>query len=252
MTRSEFSDEFDALLNSYATKIDFGDQVSVQDVALDEYEKSVFLTKAQEEYVIALYNGSNPLKTSFEETEEFRRYLANLVKESTQHPIESSNGYPIGVGSKSTFFTLPEDVWFITYESANLGDGVKKCDDMASISVVPVTQDEYHRIKKNPFRGPTNRRALRLDLADGVVEIVSSYPSIESYYVRYLRKPKPIILVSLTGTGLSINGETEPNTAEDGTDKTCELHEALHYKILESAVAMAVQSRTKATSNKKS
>ena len=53
MTTEEFSNEFDTLLNSY------GENPST--IELDEYEKSVFLTKAQEEIVIDLYSGKNPL-----------------------------------------------------------------------------------------------------------------------------------------------------------------------------------------------
>ncbi len=33
-------------------------------------EKSIFLTKAQEEIIIDLYNGKNPFGDSFEKTEE--------------------------------------------------------------------------------------------------------------------------------------------------------------------------------------
>jgi hypothetical protein len=95
-------------------------------------------------------------------------------------------------------------------------------------------------VKKNPFRGANSRRALRLDLADGVVEIVSTY-TISSYYLRYLRRPQPIILTDLSGTGLTINNKTGP--------LDCELHEALHNKILDGAVTMALQSKIKTTSS---
>ena len=44
MTRSEFSDMFTTLLNSHNTQALFGEQASKQEVALDEYEKSVLLT----------------------------------------------------------------------------------------------------------------------------------------------------------------------------------------------------------------
>ena len=47
MTTEEFSNEFDALLNSYSTT-----EETPNTIELDEYEKSVFLTKAQEDVVI--------------------------------------------------------------------------------------------------------------------------------------------------------------------------------------------------------
>jgi hypothetical protein len=49
MTTQEFSNEFDILLNSFSQQAVFGEQVSKSDLVLDEYEKSVFLTKAQNE-----------------------------------------------------------------------------------------------------------------------------------------------------------------------------------------------------------
>lgn len=250
MNKQEFSDKFDVLLNSYANRVGMGNQVSNADIALNEYEKSVFLTLAQEDEVVSLYTGRNALGSSFEETEEFKRYLAPLVYDVTLTPIENSYHNKIGA-KKSQFFTLPNgkdikdendnpypEVWFIIYEAIN-GDGGMDCNGIYSKEVVPMTHDEFHRIKKNPFRGPSERRALRLDLSDGIVEIVSTAP-ILSYFVRYITKPKPIILVDLSdeyGEGLTIEGKNKP------FDPVCELHEALHQRILEKAVLLAAQSR---------
>lgn len=231
MTREDFSNSFDTQLNSYAHTASFGDDTFKGDIRLDEYEKSLFLTKAQEELVLSLYNGRNSSLQGFEETEELRRYLSNLIEEKKISPIETSDGKPLGMESSSKFFTLPEDLWFITYESVIISDG--KCENTTSMEVVPVRQDEYHRLKKNPFRGANDRRSLRLDLGDNNVEIVSKY-KVTKYYIRYLRKVKPIILVNLSD-GLEIQGES---TATD-----CELHESLHERILEMAVMMALQSK---------
>ena len=234
MTIQEFSDGFDTLLNSYAEKIEFGNQNSRANVSLDEYEKSLFLTKAQEDIIVTCYNGKNYMGESFEETEEMRRYLAPLVKDATPNMITNSSGLPLKMSSKSQFFTLPEDLWFITYESVKVDKG-EDCDAYSNLDVYPVTQDEYHKIKRNPFRGTNSRRALRLDLSDNIVEIISSL-DIENYYIRYIRRPNPIILTDLSDTGgLSINNKTE--------ESECELHEALHQKILERAVGMALQTK---------
>lgn len=234
MNTQEFSNEFDTLLNSYNLIGDFGESSNKLSVNLDEYEKSVFLTNAQEEIVIDLYNGKNPFGDSFEKTEEVRRYLSDLVKTYTTSTKET--GYT-GLSNKSVFFKLPDDLWFITYESVNLKDDELGCMDGSNISVVPVTQDEYYRIKKNPFRSPNERRAIRLDLDEGIVEIISKY-NIDSYLVRYLAKPKPIILIELPD-GLSINGVS---------DKTeCELNPVIHRAILERAVKLAIISKVPST-----
>ena len=232
MNLQEFSSGFDTQLNSYAHTAQFGDSSSKADISCDEYEKSVFLTKAQEEIALGLYNGRNPIGESFEQTEELRRYLSNLIEEEELEPITTTDGKPLGISSKSKFFTLPNKppVWFITYESVTVSDG--KCEDTSSIEVVPVKQDEYHKLKKNPFRGANYRRALRLDLANDNVEIVSDY-TVTKYYIRYLRRLNPIILSNLDGN--DIGGKT--------TATECELPDALHQKILERAVALAYQSK---------
>ena len=230
MTTSEFSNEFDVLINAYANNNAIGDNYDKNNLAFDEYEKSIFLTKAQEEIIIDLYNGKNPFGDSFEKTEEIRRYLSDLIK--TYTTTDRKVGYT-GLSKSSVFFELPDDLWFITYESVNLKDDRLGCMSGEDISVIPITQDEYHRIGKNPFRGANERKALRLDLSNKVVEIVSKY-NVESYLVRYLSRPVPIILTNLADD-LSIN---------DISIKTeCELNPVIHRAILERAVKLAIISK---------
>lgn len=231
MTIDEFSNSFDTLLNSYALISNFGEETSKQTITLDEYEKSVLLTKAQEEIVLSLYNSKNPYGEAFEGTEELRRYLSNLITEKSLKPITNNSGTPLGLESKSKFFTLPEDLWFITLESVVIDNS--KCGAETIMKVYPVKQDEYQAIRDNPFRGANDRRALRLDLSEGNVEIICKY-MIAIYYIRYIKKVPPIILEDLPND-LTIEGKSE---ASD-----CILHEALHQKILDRAVQLALQSR---------
>lgn len=231
MNLQELSNQFDVLVSSYRRFRDFDNKEPLDTLEFNEYEKSIFLTKAQEELVLSLYNGRNSLLQGFEETEELRRYLSNLVEEAELSPIETSDGKPLGIESNSKFFTLPENLWFITYEKALCAG--ETCESKASQEVYPVRQDEYQRLKKNPFRGANDRRALRLDLSEGNVEIISKF-RVTSYYVRYVRKIKPIILVNLPND-LTIGGLSEATE--------CEIHESLHQRILERAVMMALRSK---------
>lgn len=48
MTTQEFSNTFDTLLNSYRDVKDFGKIHSNVSIELDEYEKSILLTQAQD------------------------------------------------------------------------------------------------------------------------------------------------------------------------------------------------------------
>lgn len=230
MTTEEFSNEFDTLLNSYSVINKFGKEENPSTIELDEYEKSVFLTKAQEEIIIDLYNGKNPLGDSFEKTEEVRRYLSDLIK--TYITTEKKTGY-VGLSKTSIFFELPEDLWFITYESASLADSRLGCMNGKEISVIPISQDDYFRISSNPFRGSNKRRALRLDNSNGIVEIVSEY-NIERYLVRYIARPDPIILTDLPDS-LSINKLSKKTE--------CKLNPVIHRAILEKAVKLAILSK---------
>ena len=218
MTNTEFSNEFDIQYNNIMSNAAPG---------LDEYEKSVFLTKAQEQIVIELYNGKSGLP--FEKNEEVRRYLSNL---SDTIVLNEKLTDKLGLTKTSVFFQIPERVWFITYESARLDDERLGCLNGTEAVVVPASQDYFFKIQKNPFRGPSETRALRLDMADNVIEVVSDY-NIKEYLIRFLKRPNPIVLVDLStiGQGLSIDGVSTPTE--------CELNPVTHRSILDRAVLLA-------------
>ena len=213
MTTSELSNEFDILFNNISSNKAPG---------LEPYEKSVLLTQAQEEIIKGLYNG-NLVGESFETTEELRRYIEGLVK--TEELILIESDFP-AMDSRSKFFELPSEVWFITYEQVT----VSKESQNKIIKVVPMRQDEWHKSKNNPFKMPNDDKIIRLDSGEGVIELITTYPSISSYLIKYIKRPNPIILEDLP-YGLSIN--------EQNTEAGCELNTALHRIILERAVQLA-------------
>lgn len=229
MTIKEFSNEFDVSLNSY----------SGSSIELDEYEKSVLLTEAQEMLVRELYKGV-PQGESFEKTEETRRSLDSLIKTVRLDPTASQKGL-----SHSTMYELPQDLWFITYEAVLLNDNSAGCMNGKEIQVIPMTQDEWNRSSRNPFRKPTKRKSVRLDSGNLLVELISEF-KLGTYIVRYLSKPNPIILLPLDG--LTLNGYA--GAKEDGTPTKiaseaikgieCELNSVTHRAILERAVQLAL------------
>lgn len=231
MTLEEFSNEFDVLVQQGLISSQTNDMLT-----FNEYEKSVFLTNAQEDIIKDIYSGRNRFVGSFEETEEARRYLDGLIKTySTSDKITSQNG----LSESSVFFRLPDDLWFITYEHVDLNDDKLGCLSGKGVLVIPITQDEYYRIKNNPFRGANERRVLRLDSDEDIVELISKY-NIDKYTIRYLSKPSPIVLVNLP-EDLSIDGvrkETE-----------CKLNPVIHRTILERAVRTALMSRSTVSGN---
>lgn len=229
MTNKEFSDGFSTLLNSFGI---------TPNITLDEYEKSTFLTNAQEELIIDIYSGRNVVYgKSFEQTEEIRRYLSNLVE--TYETSTKVTG-KLGLSQDSVFFEIPQDTWFITYEVAFLKDSRLGCLDGIEASVVPLPQDDLYRAKDNPFRGPSKDRVLRLDIKSDLAELISKY-NVDKYLMRYISQPTPIILEDLPD-GLSINGVS--------TESECELNPVVHRAILERAVQLAIISKTQLTGNK--
>ena len=247
MTEKEFSDGFDVYMNSYSQSV--GDPLILGGLNFDEYEKSVFLTEAQEQYVKHLYKGGYAV-SGFEETEELRRQLDSLVKQENYTPDkakqevegkEDINPLKLKDGKIHTVFELPTKCWYIVYESAINGEE-NSCYSGMSCDIYPVPHDIYNRTLRNPFRGPNNRRVLRLDRGDHQVELVSSFP-IGKYIIRYIERPAPIILISLEDTGLTINGESKKST--------CLLNDVVHQEILELAVKLAYASKASTTASKK-
>ena len=106
MTNQEFSNEFDILYNNIASN---------QAPGLDEYEKSVFLTKAQDAIVLELFSGKNVFGDSFEKTEEVRQYLSNIVKTTTLSKTTDTSIKKLS--EKSIIYDKPEDLWFTIYEN---------------------------------------------------------------------------------------------------------------------------------------
>ena len=221
MTCEEFSLEFDLLYNNI---------MSNKAPGLSEYEKSLFLTQAQESIVLEIYSGK--YGDSVERTEETTSYLNQLLKQRTYDSGEFTEGNKLD--TRSVFITLPEDIWFKTGEIAYIIDDFYKCnvDGLREVMVFPVTQDTLVRTKRSPFRGPNERRILRLDSGKNQVELISNY-EIHSYTVRYLSRPEPIILKELP-QGLTIGGKSSP--------QTCLLNTAIHKAILSKAVLIAKSS----------
>lgn len=231
MTTLEFSNEFDILYNNITSNAAPG---------LSEYEKSVFLTQAQESTVVELYNGTFKGE-GFEETEEVGRYLNILLKETefvlSFDPLLSKWDRYLTYN-----VTLPEDLLFITREKASFGTDLMGGLDY--MDVQPITQDEYQKTSQNPFRGSNNHRLLRILKGNNMISLAILQSVFEEkakiklidpplqykYILSYIRKAKPIILQTLDN-GLSINGETKVITSE--------LDSTLHRYILVKAVTLA-------------
>lgn len=211
MTTSEdWSLQFDLLYNNISSN---------QAPGLTEYEKSVFLTQAQEAVILDLYKGT--LGDSFETTEEVTRYLSSLVR--THDFTNISTTYNNVLGNKQYHVTISEinDLWFITYQSGSIALEETTRDVM----VVPTKQDILFKDLNNPFKGPNKNKILAIS-EEGSIILYSKYP-INTFYIKYLKRPNPIVLED---SELEVNG---------ASDFDVEIPESLHNQVLIRAVQMA-------------
>ena len=90
------------------------------------------------------------------------------------------------------------------------------------------------------YTQPLKKQAWRL-FNDGNAELLKAElipvrgTTIDSYKVRYIRRPRPIVLVDLTADDLDIEGISTPTE--------CELNPIIHLDILNKAVELALTTR---------
>lgn len=218
MEIQDFNLGFDILYNNI---------MSNQAPGLTPYEKSVFLTKAQDEILKNYFNpGGNKYKQGFDQNRKREVDFSMLVEVSS--PTEDTGA--VKFIPNSFVFSLPEDLFFILNESCSATKG----DSSTDLVIMPLSYEELQRLMNKTYKAPYKWQCWRFmsKSKDGSkVELIPGY-GYESctYKVRYIRYPSPIILETLTD-GLNINGKT--------TQSNCELSPEIHQEILQRAVEIA-------------
>lgn len=264
MTTAEFSNQFDLLFNNISSN---------QAPGLNEYEKSVLLTKAQDEivknYFQAESNG-NTIKKGFDDTAIRQMDFSDLIMSKTIKEETGDNAVP-SVDPRALVYKISKDdrVYIIINESLYLmvsQEGKLKVNGIRQ--VVPIKYTEYMRLMSKPFKEPLKNMAWRIitqgregdvdidkstgdpttvdkEKVSSKIEIVitsadknkykkNGETNTIQYNIRYVRKPRPIILTDLSdsfGEDLSIEGYQKA--------MTCELNESTHEAILQRAVELA-------------
>lgn len=156
MTTQEFSNEFDVLYNNI---------MSNQAPGLDEYEKSIFLTKAQEELVRDYFNSRNVKNAQGFDDNQKRQYDFSTLLSSITLPdfIDTyralselgSVTYNTIFDSRAKIYIAPSDLFLVINES--IEDSAKR-----RYSVLPISYDEYNRLMLKPYGFPLKRQAWRI------------------------------------------------------------------------------------------
>ena len=236
MNAAEFKTEFNLAYNNLASN---------QAPGLDEVEISIYLTKAQNILVDALYG-------EFEKSEEARRKLANLVvtdrlaKATLENPssgdITDTTVIPVAnilYPEYTTVYTPECDVRYIINEQVKMSSNADTCIKGRFLKVQPVLHDEIDTIINNPFKFNI-RRALRLDTSYNnipYIEILTKDNHIEYYQIRYIKTPKPIFIYDNTQYDDTIDCQTAPSTLVGY--KPASLPETTHRQIVEIAAKLA-------------
>lgn len=268
MTIQEFSNTFDTLLNSYNTSAQFGEQASKREIVLDEYEKSVLLTQAQDIIVKSYFDGSlNQQGQGFDDSNRRQMDFSSLIKIAELNPLDTNETEIQTFDDRGLVYQLPRkvvdgvevegttDVLFILNEKLTqvCTKGQKKIEQWRKdFVIVPISYKEYDREMSKPYAQPLKKQAWRLfqNQATGfdinseliprfnVKEETSSgtEPTYKSfvYKIRYVKRPQPIVLEDLPND-LEIDGVTK--------ESACELNPIIHMDILNKAVELAVATR---------
>lgn len=263
MTGFEFSNQFD---------VAYSNIMSNEAPGLNEYEKSVFLTKAQNELILNYFNPKskgNSVQEGFDDSAIRQMDFSSLViaEKQAQPTLTDASGVARAyakVDPRGVLYNFPGNALIIINEVAQLKKSDADDDTLAvTRQVIPINFREYQRLMSKPFKEPLKWQAWRLINQIGstnstntststVCELVFNTrdTSVYSggtfdYVVRYVKKPRPIILVDLSDTldNLTIEGksgsETEYNLDNGYTTNPCELNEVAQEAILQRAVELA-------------
>ena len=223
MSAEEMDNMFETLYNNIG---------SPQAPGLNAYEKSVFLTKAQDEILKNYFNPKskgNNTQDGFDDNAKRQVDFSMLTSVETK---SSSFGTPLfDTRDNTQSVTLPKELMFAINEMVE----VTRTNESKPVilQVIPIKFDEYSRLMCKPYKRPLKYQAWRLtnnQLSNKADIIIGPSDILNKYTIRYIRRPKPIIVSNLDG--LTIEGE--------GTKKLdCELDPILHEEILQRAVELA-------------
>lgn len=226
-TAQEWKDAFDMMYNNSSNKAP----------ELDSYEISLLLTEAQEDIIKAYFNPKkNKVLEGADMSSERETAFASITK---LYKYEPKGGLPISKVSSKLFpkgfnITIENEIMFILNIIVNTSHEGSK-------SVVPLRKidfNEYHRLMSRPYKNPPKGQGWYLitdfkDFEDTKVTNVDicyyPYDSLEAATIKYIVKPKPIIVEQLDD-GLFIEGYNTP--------MPCELDSIVHFDILKRAVEL--------------
>jgi hypothetical protein len=207
--------------------------------ALDDYEKSVFLTRGMYKILDSALSDGVP-EGHGKSVEIYKKliesyYSLDQIGESITRQKLVSN---------AVFYARNPETYKVLLEQAKLNSDDPLLNGHTA-QVVPIPYDRVLRVIRNPFLGAQKDRVIKVDSGlEGVSDIIQLIPptnaTIERYISQIIRTPYPVIVSDLSATfpdeTLSIYGKTTPYSAIEATD----VSEIVHKEIIEEAVKLAI------------
>ena len=164
MNPQEFSTEFDVLFNNVTSN---------QAPGLNEYEKSVFLTKAQSQLVNEYFNSrTDGFGGGFDGSQK-RQYDFSSITRIENLLEVNSFGERVTPAEKldrrSRVFLFPQNYFLAVNEILS--------DDKWQYSITPISHSEYQRLMLKPYNFPVKRGAWRLITNKKVCNCVHEDPN---------------------------------------------------------------------------
>ena len=213
-------------------RLDYQLGKTVSGIVLDEYNKSLYLTKAQFVFI------TNVLK-EYEYGDAMRHILSPLLIEANPTSTGVITGQPIppvppdvnptpgpDIGFQYEH-SVPENILAIVFEVLNY------------IPVVPLDTNDIHYTLHNPFAKPDENIAYRVTYSNKFDLYTTSL--VDDYSYIYCQEPDPIILEDLTASfgSLNISGKT--------TEATSVLADTYIVNIIDIAASMIIDDIQKTT-----
>ena len=253
MTKEEMSNEFDILYNQVNSN---------QAPGVDEYEKSVFLTKAQDDIIKMYFDPrGNKFQEGFDGSQKRQYDFSTIITKGTLTRTTGDTYDPRAIS-----FKFPKDFFLSTNESVVEERSGK--DDIV-YQIIPISYYDYGRLMQKPYQYPPKRSVWRLitenisinidrtnvgpqDDEDQeaprsnrtICEIIGRFvnPDNIQYRMRYVKKPLPILLEDFSSSGLSIDTHTGEYGVDEDADTnggiSCKLPSGVHHEIVQRAVEL--------------
>lgn len=165
MTIEEMSNQFDVHYNNITSN---------QAPGLDEYEKSVFLTKAQNELVKAYFSPAlNKTQNGFDDSPIRQADFSTIISNCTLSKIINPTNPLKCFDKRAIAYELPADLFISLNEQLFSGS--------VPYTVVPITFIDYNRLMSKPYKYPLKYQAWRMitkNLTVDSVDIVKKYITI--------------------------------------------------------------------------